>query len=48
MLTNQLVEPIFCHYAVSICIGVQAMIGARGPAIDGNPETYRLSVRAWA
>jgi hypothetical protein len=46
MLTNQLIEPIFRYHSVSICVGIQAMVSAGRLAIEGNPETHRLPVRA--
>ncbi len=46
MLTNQLIEPIFRDHAVSICVGIHAMVSAGRLAIEGNPETHRLPVRA--
>jgi hypothetical protein len=46
MLANQLIQPILRHYAVSVCAGVHPMVGARGLAVEGNAETYRLSIRA--
>ncbi len=39
LLTNQLIEPILGHDAVSLGVGIDAMVGARSVAVEGDSET---------